>query len=48
MDLIKQMGTELQQDFIASKTHSFHDSYVLGDKLGEGQHAIVTKCYKRV
>lgn len=27
--------------------HSFHDKYVLGEKLGEGQHAIVFKCYQR-
>jgi serine/threonine protein kinase len=48
MDLIKLRGTQLEQQFIDSKTHSFHDSYVLGEKLGEGQHASVYKCFKRV
>jgi len=31
-----------------SRLHSFHDKFVLGGKLGEGQHASVYKCFKRV
>lgn len=27
---------------------NFHDKYVLGEKLGEGQHASVYKCYLRL
>lgn len=28
-------------------TLNFHDYYVMGEKLGEGQHASVYKCFKR-
>ena len=27
--------------------HNFDNKYVLGEKLGEGQHASVYKCFKR-
>lgn len=27
--------------------HSFHDKFVLAEKLGEGQHASVFKCFMR-
>lgn len=37
----------LSQRYIDSNTHSFHDYYILGEKLGEGQHASVYKCFKR-
>ncbi len=37
----------LSQRYIDSSTHSFHDYYILGEKLGEGQHASVYKCFKR-
>jgi hypothetical protein len=36
LDLIQQRGEALQKEFMASKTLNFHDSYVLGEKLGEG------------
>ena len=38
----------MTEEFKESKMHSFHDVYVIGDKLGEGQHAAVYKCYKRI
>jgi len=48
MDMIKQQSELLVKEYIDSKTHSFHDKYVLGEKLGEGQHASVYKCYERM
>jgi hypothetical protein len=37
----------MHREFEKVKTESFHDKYVKGDKLGEGQHASVFTCYKR-
>lgn len=48
MDMIKQQASLVQQDYLQSQCDSFHEKYVLGDKLGEGQHASVYKCYQRV
>lgn len=46
-DIIKERGETLQKQYAASKDLNFHDKYVLGEKLGEGQHASVYKCYLR-
>lgn len=37
----------LQQEFQESKKFNFHDKYVKGSKLGEGQHASVWDCFER-
>jgi hypothetical protein len=36
MDLIKQQATLAQKDYIESQEDSFHEKYVLGEKIGEG------------
>lgn len=41
ISFIHKQADELQALFTESKIHSFHDSFVLGEKLGEGQHAAV-------
>jgi|688.fasta_scaffold364900_2 serine/threonine protein kinase len=38
----------MHQKYIDSKVYSFHDVYMLGDKIGEGNHASVYKCFRRV
>ena len=48
MDLIKKRGEQLEEQFIKSRVLNFHDKYVQGDKLGEGQHASVYKCFERL
>lgn len=48
MTIIKERSQTLQQQYEESKDYSFHDEYVLGDCLGEGQHAAVFKCYPRI
>lgn len=45
--MIAARSKQLQDEFIQSKESDFHDRYVIGDKLGEGMHASVYKCYKR-
>ena len=47
IELIHKQGDQMQHDYIESKIHSFHDKFVLGEKLGEGQHASVFKCFMR-
>lgn len=36
MEMIKAQSELLVQDYTASLTHSFHEKFVLGEKLGEG------------
>lgn len=46
-ELIERRGNELQQDYDRNKEVNFHDRYVKGEKLGEGQHASVFSCFRR-
>jgi len=48
IDLIKKQSELMHQKYIDSKVYSFHDVYMLGDKIGEGNHASVYKCFRRV
>ena len=48
MAMIQEQASTLNHVYNESNMHSFYDTYVLGNKLGEGQHAIVYKCFKRV
>jgi hypothetical protein len=45
--LIKEKGKLLNEQFLTAKSASFHSKYVMGMKLGEGQHASVSICYER-
>lgn len=47
MDMIKARGDQLNRDFEESKFARFTDRYILAEKLGEGQHASVYKCFRR-
>jgi len=46
--MIHEQAETLKQEFMQSKIHAFHDAFVVGKKLGEGQHASVYQCFKRV
>lgn len=47
LELIKEKGKLLNEQFLTAKSASFHSKYVIGMKLGEGQHASVSICYER-
>ena len=38
----------LKKDYEESRLLDFNAKYVCGEKLGEGMHASVYKCYKRI
>jgi serine/threonine protein kinase len=46
--MLKQRGADLEKAFNESRILNFDNKYVLGEKLGEGQHASVYKCFKRI
>jgi hypothetical protein len=48
VEMLKQRGEELEKAFNESRILNFDNKYVLGEKLGEGQHASVYKCFKRI
>ncbi len=48
LDLISKRSAILKQEFEDSKKFGFNEKYVLGQKLGEGQHASVWSCFERI
>ena len=43
----RRKGQEIQQKFQEQEDNCFDAKYVLGEKLGEGMHASVFKCWKK-
>ena len=47
LDIIHNRGANLEKEFQKSKILNFHEKYVKGEKVGEGQHTTVWVCYER-
>lgn len=45
LDIISKCSQQIQEKYEESKENGFDKKFTLGDKIGEGMHATVHKCF---